>query len=96
MSGILLLGLGLFLFFLGLFQTLTSRKFLGFLIGIELILNAANLNLAGFIQIQPGREDLGPYLLMILAFAAIELVAGFSILIWIGEKELKEDFRLLS
>ena len=96
MSGILLLGLGIFLFFLGLFQTLTSRKFLGFLIGIELILNAANINLAGFIQIQPYRNDLGAYLLMILAFAAIELVAGFAILIWIGNKELTEDFRLLS
>lgn len=96
MNGILLLGLGLFLFFLGLFQSLTSRKFLGFLIGIELILNAANLNLAGFIQIQPDRSDLSAYLIMILAFAAIELVAGFSLLIWIGNKELTDDFKLIS
>ena len=94
-SGILLLASGLFLFFTGLVQCLTSRKFLGFLFGIEICLNAANLNLAGFLVIQPQRADLQTDMVLIIALAAIEAAIGLVIFTWISRNEVKEEFRLL-
>ncbi len=95
MNGVLLIGAGLLVFFFGLAQCLTSRKFLGFLFGIELILNAANLNLAGFFLIQPYRDDILPLMLMIMAFAAIELVVGIAVFLWILKKGQTGDFSLV-
>lgn len=94
-TGIVLLAAGLFLFFTGLVQCLTSRKFLGFLFGIEICLNAANLNLAGFLAIQPQRTDLQTDIVLIIALAAIEAAIGLVIFTWISRNELKEDFRLI-
>jgi NADH:ubiquinone oxidoreductase subunit K len=94
-TGIVLLAAGLFLFFTGLVQCLTSRKFLGFLFGIEICLNAANLNLAGFLVIQPQRTDLQTDIVLIIALAAIEAAIGLVIFTWISRNELKEDFRLI-
>jgi NADH:ubiquinone oxidoreductase subunit K len=94
-TGIVLLAAGLFLFFTGLVQCLTSRKFLGFLFGIEICLNAANLNLAGFLVIQPHRTDLQTGIVLIIALAAIEAAIGLVIFTWISRNELNEDFRLI-
>ncbi len=94
-TGIVLLAAGLFLFFTGLVQCLTSRKFLGFLFGIEICLNASNLNLAGFLVIQPHRTDLQTGIILIIALAAIEAAIGLVIFTWISRNEVKEDFSLL-
>jgi NADH:ubiquinone oxidoreductase subunit K len=93
--GILLLMLGLFLFFAGILQCISSRQFLGYLFGIEMILNAASINLAGFISLQPQRSELQAYIIMITAFAAIEAAVGLSIFVWISEKESKTPFSVL-
>jgi NADH:ubiquinone oxidoreductase subunit K len=93
--GILLLMLGLFLFFAGILQCISSRHFLGYLFGIEMILNAASINLAGFISLQPERSELQAYIIMITAFAAIEAAVGLSIFVWISDKESKIPFSVL-
>jgi NADH:ubiquinone oxidoreductase subunit K len=94
-TGTILLSAGLFLFFAGLVQCLTSRKFLGFLFGIEIMINAANLNLAGFLAIQPYRTDIQPLMVMIMALAAVEIAVGLAIFTWISGKEKAGDFRIL-
>lgn len=95
LPGLILIGLGLFLFFTGLVQCLTSRKFLGFLFGLEIMINAANLNLAGFLEIQPQRTDLQPLMIMVIAIAAIETVVGLCIFTWISKMDPEREFSLL-
>jgi len=85
---LLLLATGFTLFFIGLLQCITAKQFLAFLFGIELMINAANLNLLGFLQWQPYRSDIEPLILMIISFAVIETVAGLSIFTW-ASKQLK-------
>lgn len=94
-TGVLLLMLGLFLFFAGIIQCLSSRRFLGYLFGIEMILNAANLNLAGFISLQPHRSELQALLLMIIALAAIEAAVGLSIFTWVSSRDDNPGFSIL-
>lgn len=93
--GTLLLLLGLFLFCAGVLQCLSSRRFLGYLFGIEMIINAANLNLAGFLALQPGRTDLQALMVMITALAAIEAVIGLAILTWVSRNSDSPDFSIL-
>jgi NADH:ubiquinone oxidoreductase subunit K len=94
-GAVVLLLLGLFLFFAGILQCLSSKRFLGYLIGIEMIMNAANLNLAGFILMQAQRSELQAYIVMITALAVIEAAVGLSIFVWISSKEEDSSFSLL-
>jgi NADH:ubiquinone oxidoreductase subunit K len=94
-GAVVLLLLGLFLFFAGILQCLSSKRFLGYLIGIEMIMNAANLNLAGFILMQAQRSELQAYIIMITALAVIEAAVGLSIFVWISSKEEDSSFSLL-
>jgi NADH:ubiquinone oxidoreductase subunit K len=94
-AAVVLLLLGLFLFFAGILQCLSSKRFLGYLIGIEMIMNAANLNLAGFIMMQAQRSELQAYILMITALAVIEAAVGLSIFVWISSHEEDSNFSLL-
>lgn len=82
MISLTLFVLALFLFFLGLFQCLTEKRFLGFLIGIELILNGAALNFASFYWMQNQRMDMMVGLLFVISFAVIETVVGLAIFTW--------------
>jgi NADH:ubiquinone oxidoreductase subunit K len=93
--GIILLMLGLFLFFAGILQCITSKRFLGYLFGIEMILNAASINFAGFISLQPERTELQVYIIMITALAAIEAAVGLSIFVWISKREGESPFSVL-
>ena len=92
---IVLLVLGLFLFFAGILQCLSSKRFLGYLIGIEMVLNAANINLAGFLMMQPERKELQAYIIMITCLAAIEAAVGLAIFIWISSHEGDSGFSVL-
>lgn len=94
-TGVLLLMLGLFLFFAGILQCLSSRRFLGYLLGIEMILNAANLNLAGFLALQPERIELQAMLIMITGLAAIEAAVGLSVFAWVSSNEESPEFSIL-
>jgi len=94
-SGIVLIASGLLLFFIGLVQCLTTKKFLGFIFGLEIMLNSANLNLAGFLIVQPQRTDLQPMMIMIICIAAIEAAVGLSIFTWISRNQVTDDFKLI-
>jgi NADH-quinone oxidoreductase subunit K len=81
-TGFILLLFGFLFLILGLVQCISSKKFLGYLLGLEIIINAANLNLAAWIELSPIRTDIEPMILMIIGFAAIETVAALSIFSW--------------
>lgn len=80
--GVVCLFIGFFLFLAGLIQALSSRQFLGYLFGIELILNAANVNVLGFIQIRSNQQEFESLILFIVAYAAIETAVGLAIFSW--------------
>lgn len=90
MTGFFLLIFGFFLGCAGLIQCLNNKKFLAFLIGIELILNGVSLNFAGFYSIHSHRMDFQIGILLVISFAVIETVVGLSIFTW-SAKILKEQ-----
>ena len=71
------------LFAIGLAGALTRRNAILILIGIELMLNAANLNLITFWSFSPHREALKGimFVLFSIAVAAAEAAVGLALII---------------
>jgi NADH:ubiquinone oxidoreductase subunit K len=75
------------LFTMGLFAVMTRRHAIAVLLGIELMLNAANLNLVAFSHyLSPMRAintvlDGQVFVLMIIALAACEVAVGLAIVL---------------
>jgi NADH:ubiquinone oxidoreductase subunit K len=71
------------LFCIGLLGTLTRRHAIIVLIGIEIMLNAANLNFIAFWRFGPNPEALsGPiFALFAIAVAAAEVAVGLALVI---------------
>lgn len=68
------------LFSIGLFGALTRRNVIGILMGIELMFNAANLNLAAFNRfLHPSGVAGNAVSLFIMAVAAAEIVVGLAL-----------------
>lgn len=68
------------LFSIGLFGALTRRNVIGILMGIELMFNAANLNLAAFNRfLHPVGVAGNAVSLFIMAVAAAEIVVGLAL-----------------
>lgn len=68
------------LFSIGLFGALTRRNVIGVLMGIELMFNAANLNLAAFNRfLHPAGVAGNAVSLFIMAVAAAEIVVGLAL-----------------
>jgi len=70
------------LFATGLFTMMTKRNAIGILIGVELVLNSANVNLAAFDRyLGPGRLDgqLTALFVIVLAAAEAALAVGICI-----------------
>lgn len=68
------------LFAVGLFGALTRRNVIGILMGIELMFNAANLNLAAFNRfLHPAGVAGNAVSLFIMAVAAAEIVVGLAL-----------------
>jgi len=70
------------LFAAGLFTMMTKRNAIGILIGVELVLNSANVNLAAFDRyLGPGRLDgqLTALFVIVLAAAEAALAVGICI-----------------
>ncbi|HOX10267.1 MAG TPA: NADH-quinone oxidoreductase subunit NuoK [Candidatus Omnitrophota bacterium] len=73
--------LGAVLFAMGLYGALTRRTAIGILMSIELILNAANINLITFNKFI-GSEALGQvFALFVMAIAAASAVIGLVLVI---------------
>ncbi len=68
------------LFAIGLYGALTRRNVIGILMGIELMFNAANLNLAAFNRfLAPAGVAGNAVALFTMAVAAAEIVVGLAL-----------------
>jgi NADH-quinone oxidoreductase subunit K len=70
-----------FLFSLGLLIVITKRNTIMVLIGIELLLNASNLNLIAFNQLRPGTIDGQMFVLFVIIVAVCEASIGLAIVL---------------
>jgi NADH-quinone oxidoreductase subunit K len=75
----LVVGLGLFC--LGLFCVLTRRNAIGVLMGVELILNAANVNYIAFSRYGVGSYDGQVFSIFVIMLAAAEAAIGLAIVL---------------
>lgn len=74
--------LGAILFSIGVFGALTRRNAIGILMSIELILNAANINLIAFNKFLGSPDGLGQiFALFVIAIAAASAVVGLILVI---------------
>ncbi len=76
--------LSLCLFSFGLLAVITRRHAIGILLGIELMLNSANINLAAFshfLSLKNTVLDGRVFVLMIIALAACEAAVGLAIIL---------------
>lgn len=74
--------LGAFLFACGVTCVAVKRNAVGILMGVELILNAANVNLVAFARFNPGfRLDGQVFALMVVVLAAAEAAVALAIVL---------------
>src|SRR5262249_58059413 len=78
--------LGGILFALGLFCVLTRRNALGILMGIELILNSANINYVAFARYSQSGYDGQVFAIFVIMLAAAEAAIGLAIVLGIYQK----------
>ncbi len=75
------LALGLAVFVLGLYCVLARRNAIGILMGIELILNSANINYLAFSFYGGGRYDGQVFAIFVIMLAAAEAVIGLAVVL---------------
>ncbi len=73
------LALSALIFSAGILCMVTKRNAIGILIGIELVLNAANVNLVAFSKYQTGSLDGHVVALFVILLAAAEAAVGIAI-----------------
>ncbi|MCI0345433.1 MAG: NADH-quinone oxidoreductase subunit NuoK [Chloroflexi bacterium] len=76
-------GLSAILFALGLFCVLTRRNAIGILMGIELVLNSANVNYVAFARYGNGGYDGQIFAIFVIMLAAAEAAIGLAIVLGI-------------
>ena len=93
------LALGSLLFLIGVFGALTRRSVLGILMSIELMFNAANINLAAFNRFLHPQGVTGQAVaLFLITIAAAEVVVGLALVLAIyrnTDTVYAEEFSLL-
>ncbi|HEU4342062.1 MAG TPA: NADH-quinone oxidoreductase subunit NuoK [Candidatus Binatia bacterium] len=72
---------GAILFSLGLFTVLTRRNAISVLMGVELILNSANINYVAFSHFSTGGVDGQIYAIFVIMLAAAEAAVGLAIVL---------------
>ena len=75
------LWLGAFLFCAGLMVIITKRNAIMVLLGIELLLNASNLNLVAFNQLHPAHLSGQVFALFVIIVAVCEAAVGLAIVL---------------
>ena len=87
------------IFLIGIFGALTRRNIIGILMSIELMFNAANINLAAFNRfLQPAGVMGQAVAVFIIAIAAAEVVVGLALVLAIyrnSDTVYVEEFNLL-
>jgi len=76
-----LLLLGAFLFSIGIMIVIIKRNAIMVLLGIELMLNASNLNLVAFNSLYPVRFDGQLFALFVIIVAVCEAAVGLAIVL---------------
>ncbi|MCF0049511.1 NADH-quinone oxidoreductase subunit NuoK [Dyadobacter sp. LJ53] len=69
------------LFCIGLAIAITKRHFIGILLGIELMLNAVNINLVAFSRYDPERLSGQLFALFVIVVAAAEVTIALAIIL---------------
>ena len=72
---------GAVLFGVGLYLTLAKRNFVGVLMGIELILNSANVNLVAFSRYGAGNLQGQMFAIFVIVIAAAEVAVALAIIL---------------
>ncbi len=75
-----------FLFCLGIAMVIARKNAILALIGIELMLNASNLNLVAFSNFWPQKENAHVAILFVMAIAAAEVAVGLAIVLKVYRK----------
>ena len=93
------LAVSVLLFLVGIFGALTRRNIIGILMSIELIFNAANINLAAFNRfLHPGGVTGQALAVFFITIAAAEVVVGLALVLAIyrnNDTVYVEEFNLL-
>jgi len=84
------LGLGAALLAIGVLTVVTRRHAIGLLIGVELMLNAANVNLVGFSR-YGGGLDAQVFAILVIVLAAAEAAVGLAIILQLFDKRRDVD-----
>jgi NADH-quinone oxidoreductase subunit K len=85
---------GALLFALGLVTVATRRNAVGVLMGVELILNGANVNLVAFNRYVTGGTDGHVFALFVIVLAAAEAAVGLAIVLTIFQSFRTIDVRI--
>ncbi len=80
-SSLHILYLSAFLFSVGLMIIIIKQNAIAVLLGIELLLNAANLNLVAFNQLQPQALAGQMFVLFVIVVAVCEAAVGLAIVL---------------
>jgi NADH-quinone oxidoreductase subunit K len=87
------------LFCIGLFGVLTRRNAVAILMGVELMLNAANINLLAFWRYRTPTDIAGQaFAVMVFAVAAAEVAVGLALVISVYRRRrtvIAEDLNVL-
>ena len=75
------LTIGAILFSLGLYTVLTRRNAISVLMGVELILNSANINYVAFSHYASANVDGQIYAIFVIMLAAAEAAVGLAIVL---------------
>jgi len=73
--------IGALLFALGLYTVLTRRNAISILMGVELILNSANINYVAFSHFTTANIDGQIYAIFVIMLAAAEAAVGLAIVL---------------
>jgi NADH-quinone oxidoreductase subunit K len=82
--------LGAILFAIGVAAVVTRRNAVGVLIGVELILNASNVNLVGFSRFSGGL-DAQVFAVFVIVLAAAEAAVALAIVLQLFDKRSDVD-----
>jgi NADH:ubiquinone oxidoreductase subunit K len=78
--------LGAFLFSVGLVVVISKRNTILVLLGLELMLNASNLNLVAFNRLHPGTLQGQMFALFVIVVAVCEAAVGLAIVLRIYQE----------
>ena len=80
------LTLSAIVFSIGLFGVLTRRNAIGILMGIELVLNSANINYVAFARYNQAGYDGQVFAIFVIMLAAAEAAIGLAIVLGIYQR----------